>query len=347
MMTAKRPGAGRTWHRRHAALIAASAATAAAAAVAATAAAAAVMIAPVSSALAQSGAPAGWAAVPYARAQLSVPGSWLVETPQQVGCPLPGLRSPGMIFAGGPPEIPTSAGCGLTASLAWIRPAGHIPRGIRHRRPSAVIHGIAVFRLPSGPHTVLYLAPALDVRVGARGPLARRVLATLSYSPLAVVLRRGPASPVPGSWLRHHFGGLRFAAPPSWSVQRESQWATCGTGLVPSSLLLIDATRPPAALPCPYPLPTAAAEQAEPGLTVVTGKYAARSVAEHFARCQLRHGVRICLSSVTGQGGLSSSVLIFSASRPHRPGATFFVLGLSGSGARARAILSSIGATGH
>jgi len=161
------------------------------------------------------------------------------------------------------------------------------------------------------------------------------------------VLRRGPASPVPGSWLRHQFGGLRFAAPRSWNVQRESQWATCGTGLVPSSLLLIDATRPPAALPCPYPFPTAAAEQAEPGLTVVTGKYAARSVAGHFARCRMRHRVRICLSSVTGQGGPSSSVLIFSASRPHRPGAAFFVLGLSGSGARARAILSSIGAIGH
>jgi hypothetical protein len=338
MMTAKGPGTGRNWRRRQAALIAAAAAAA--------------MLAPVSSALASPrvrppASPTGWAAVPYARAQLSVPGSWLVETPQQVGCPPPGLHSPGMIFAGGPPEIPTSAGCGLTSSLAWIRPAGHIPQGIRHRRPTAVIHGIAVFRLPSGPHSVLYLAPALGVRVGARGPLARRVLATLNFSPLSVVLRRGPAGPVPASWIRHQFGGLRFAAPRSWSVQRESQWATCGTGLVPSSLLLIDATRPPAALPCPYPFPTAAAEQAEPGLTVVTGKYAARSVAGHFARCRMRHRVRICLSSVTGQGGLSSSVLIFSVTSPHRLGATFFVLGLSGSGARARAILTSISPIGH
>jgi hypothetical protein len=338
MMTATAPRARRTWHRRQAALIAAAAATA--------------MLAPLTSALASPrvrppASLAGWAAVPYARAQLSVPGSWLVETPQQVGCPPPGLPSPGMIFAGGRPEIPAGAGCGLTSSLAWIRPAGHIPAGIRHRRPTAVIHGIAVFRLPSGPRSVLYLAPALGVRIGARGPLARRVLATLNFSPLSAVLRRGPASAMPGSWLRRQFGGLRFAAPRSWTVQRENQWATCGTGLVPSSLVLIDASRPPAALPCPYPFPTAAAEQAEPGLTVVTGKYAARSVGRHFGRCRMRHRVRICLSSVTGQGGLSGGVLIFSASRPHRRGAAFFVLGLSGSGDRARSIMTSINAIGH
>ncbi len=36
-----------------------------------------------------SGAPAGWALVPYRRAQLSVPGVWLVETPGQFWCAPP------------------------------------------------------------------------------------------------------------------------------------------------------------------------------------------------------------------------------------------------------------------
>lgn len=247
-----------------------------------------------------------------------------------------------MIFAGGKPGIPKGAGCGLTASLAWIQPAGHIGPGIRHRRPAAVIHGIPVYRLPSGPGSAAYLVPELAVRAGARGPLARRVLPTLTRSPQSVVLRRGPAGPVPAGWIWHRSGGVRFAAPRSWSLQRENQWATCGTGLVPRSLLLIDATRPPANLPCPAPFPAAAAEQAQPGLTVVTGKYAARSAGEHFARCRVRRGVRICLSPVTGQGGLSSGVLIFSVSRPHRHRATFFLLGLPGSGARAQAIFGSI-----
>jgi hypothetical protein len=286
-----------------------------------------------------SGVPARWAPVPYRRAQLSVPGSWLVQSPSQFSC---GPRSGGMIFAGGRPVVPKGAGCGLTASLAWIRPAGRIPPGISHRRPAAVIHGLPVYRLPGGPGSVAYLVPELGVRAGARGPLARRVLDTLTRSPLSVALRRGPAGPVPASWVWHRSRGVRFATPRSWNPRRESQWATCGTGLVPRRLLLIDATRPPARLPCPAPFPAAAAERAQPGLTVVTGKYAAASVGEDFAGCRVRRGVRICLSTVTGLGGFSSGVLVFSASRPHRSPAAFFLLGLSGTGARARAVLGSV-----
>ena len=74
---------------------------------------------------------------------------------------------------------------------------------------------------------------------------------------------------------------------------------------------------------------------------MVTGKYAARSVGQSYARCQSRSGVRICLSTVTGQGGFLSGVLIFSVTRPKHP-ATFFLLGLSGSGASARAVFDSI-----
>jgi hypothetical protein len=312
------------------------------------------MLGPVSSALAGSrpmptAAPAshalsstqpGWAPVPYRSAQLSVPGSWLVEGPQQLSC---GISQPrGMIFAGIRPQIPRGQGCHLSVSLAWILPAGHFRSGIRHRKPATVIHGIPVYRLRSAKGSVLYLVPDLGVRVGARGPKAQRVLATLTRSPLSIVLRRGPAAPVPASWGWRRFGGIRFAAPGSWSLQRADQWATCGTGLAPQTLLLLDATRPPLYLPCPYSIPTATAEQAQAGLTVVTGKYAAKSVGEAYAGCRVRHGVRVCLSSVTGQGGFFSGVLIFSLSRPHRHAVTFFLLGLPGSGTGARAIFDSI-----
>jgi hypothetical protein len=290
-----------------------------------------------------SGTPAGWAPVPYESAQLSVPGSWLVESPQQLWC---WPQADGMIFAGTRPGFPKGDGCALTASLAWIVPAGQIPKGIKDRRPTAVIHGIPVYRLPAGKGSVLYLVPELGVRVGARGKLAQRVLATLTRSPLSVVLRRGPAAPVPGSWTWRQFGGVWFATPRSWSVEREDQWETCGTGLVPGSLLLVDATKPSLPIPCPLQLPSAAAEQAQPGLTVVTGKYAAKSVGQTYSHCQLRSGVRICLSSITGQGGMFSGVLVLSVSRPHHA-ATFFLLGLSGSGASARAIFGSIRATRH
>jgi hypothetical protein len=291
-----------------------------------------------------SGTPAGWAPVPFRRAQLSVPGKWLVESQAQLFC---GQGFRGMIFAGLKPVSPAGKGCGLTASVAWIRPAGHIPAGLKHRKPTAVINGIPVYRLPAGPDAVSYLVPELGVRVGARGPQAQRVLATLTRSPLSVLLSRGPAGQVPASWVWHRFGGVRFAVPPTWQSQSEHQWATCGTGLVPSTMLLINATKRPAALPCPFPVPTAAVQRAEPGLTVVTGKYAAVSVNEDFTRCLTHGGARVCLSSVTGRGGHLSGLLIFSATRPGRPAGTFLLLGLPGSGASSRVIFDSIRVASH
>jgi hypothetical protein len=284
--------------------------------------------------------PAGWSPVPYESAQLSVPGSsWLVESPQQLSCAFPWMS--GMIFVGVPPGFPKAFDCDLTANVAWILPAGKLPKDIAHRKPTARIDGIPVYRLSSGKGTAAYLVPELGVRIGASGKLAARVLATLTRSPLSVVLRRGAAAPVPAGSTWRQFGGVRFATPRSWSLQREDQWATCGTGVQPSSLLLIDATKPPLGIPCPLEIPTAAADQAQPGLTVVTGKYAAQSVGESYGSCQSRRGVRICLSSVTGQGGLLGGVLIFSVSRP-KHATTFFLLGLSGSGGSARAVFDSV-----
>jgi hypothetical protein len=313
---------------------------------------AAAMIGPVGSALAapqattvappaaESATPAGWAPVPYQDAQLSVPGSWLVETSQQLECGFGDYD--GMIFTGVTPGLPKGWKCGLTANLAWILPAGKIPKGLTHRKPTAVLGGIPVYRLTSAKGTTAYLVPELGVRIGARGKLAARVLATLTRSPLDVVLRAGSAARVPAGWTWRQFGGLVFATPRSWSLQREDEWGTCGTGLRPSALLLIDATKPPMYFPCPLPLQNASHDKAEPGLVVVTGKYAAKSVGESYGRCQSRRGVRICLSSVTGQGGLSAGVLIFTVTRPHQA-ATYFLLGLSGSGANARAVFDSIG----
>jgi len=290
---------------------------------------------------AQSASPAGWAPVSFGNAQLSVPASsWLVEAPHQLMCGLGDFN--GMIFAGVTPGFPKGWNCGVTASLAWILPAGKIPSGLAHRADGAVINGIAVYRLASAEGSTAYLVPELGVRIGARGRLAARVLATLTRSPLDVVLGRGPAARVPVGWTWEQFGGIAFATPRSWARQREDQRSTCGTGLWTSTLLLVDATKPPMYLPCPLQLPFAGVDQAEPGLVAVTGKYAAKSVGESYGRCQSRGGVGICLSAVTGQGGISAGVLIFSVTRPGHA-ATYFLLGLSGSGAAARAVFDSIG----
>jgi hypothetical protein len=288
--------------------------------------------------------PANWAPVTFQRARLSVPGGWFVEDPGGFFCL---SKNSSMIFVGMTPRIPKGEdpgpGCHhLHPNYAWIVPARHIPPGINHRKPTAVINGIPVYRVSGTGQSVVYLVPELGVRVGAHGPKAKRILATLNRSPLAVVLAKGPDSPVPAHWVRRQFGGLRFATPRGWHPSHASQWATCGTGVNPHSLDLINAKKPPEALPCPFPIPTARAIEAVHGLTVVTGKFAARSVDEIYPRCQVHQDTRICLSAKTGTSGLLGSVLIFSVSKPHHHARTFVLLGLAATGAEARAVFDSI-----
>ncbi len=285
--------------------------------------------------------PANWAPVPFRLAQLSVRGGWLVaDRNDGFFCP---SKSEGMIFVGQEPQIPKDSGCHhLTPSFAWITVAGHVPPGITHRKPTAVINGIPVYQVRSVHRSAVYLVPELSVRVGVHGPLARRVLATLTRSPLAVVLAKGPAGAVPSSWVKHDFGGVRFATPRGWHLNRANVWETCGTGVGSRSLDLVNAKKPPIPLPCPIPFPTAKDFAGVPGLTVVTGKYAARSVAQTYRRCRSRAGTRICLSTETGAAGFYGAIINISVAKPHQRAKTYVLLGLSGSGVQARAIFDSI-----
>ena len=276
--------------------------------------------------------------VPFQRAQLSVPGSWFVESSEGFAC---ANGHEGLIFAGLGPRFPKNVGCHrLSSSYAWIIPGSHVAPA--HRKPTLVIDGFGVYRLPSARKSVVYLVPKLGVRIGAHGPRARQILSTLRESPLGVVLASGPAGRVPASWGRHDFGGVKFASPRGWHTEHENVWETCGTGVDKRSLALINARKSPIPIPCPAPAPFAKELTAVPGLTVVTGKFAAQSVAETFRHCLLRAGTRICPSTETGAGGFDSEALVFSVSRPHHHAKTFILLGLSGTGAQARAIFDSI-----
>lgn len=282
---------------------------------------------------------ASWAAVPFGPAQLSVPGGWCVQDSREVLCL---GKIPGQIFAGLRPLFAIKLGAGKPVNYAWIVPVKHFPAGISHRKPTAVINGLPVFRKHDADGSLAYLVPKLGVEVGAHGRLARRIIATLARSPLDVVLAKGPASPAPKRWVRREFGGVRFATPRGWRRHLETQFSTCGTGVWPGQLLLVDARKPPLEPPCLPPLSTASDDAAEPGLVVLTGKYAAESVAEHYPHCRTRQHTKICWSQDTGVAGLLGGVLMISVSRPHHHSGTFFLLGLAGSGAKARTIFDSI-----
>ena len=285
--------------------------------------------------------PGRWVPVPFRRAQLSVPGAWFVEDSQEFWCQ---SKSDSMIFVGIRPGVPKGGdpGCRhLHANYAWILPVGQLPPGIYHRTPT-LINGLHAYRVHSATKSVVYLVPELGVRIGAHGPKAKRVLATLNRSPLDIVLAPGPDRKVPASWVRREFGGVKFATPRGWHLNRADVWEVCGTGIDRRSLDLVNAKKRPIATPCPFPVPAAGALAAVPGLTVVTGKFAAESVAETYRRCLVRAGTRICLSTETGAGGFYGALLNLSVAKPQHHAKTFILLGLPGSGAQARAIFDSI-----
>ncbi len=214
------------------------------------------------------------------------------------------------------------------AAILSIRSAQRQPEGTPTR-----INGIAVTRVsiaasPAG--SVSYAVPSLHVVVTARGPLARRVLATLTRSPISVVLAPGPRFAVPAGWAWHQAGAIRFAAPAHWSLVRNGFWPCAMTS---DSVLIIPARNrqmPRCALSSVPPAPV-------PGVIVAIG----RSVvppASGYDACRRLDALRACYSTSVGQG-VVFDVAVFA---PGRQRGTLVEIGLAGSGAVARTIFDSI-----
>jgi hypothetical protein len=196
------------------------------------------------------------------------------------------------------------------------------------------INGIAVTRVPiaaAPPGSVSYAVPALHVVVTARGPLARRVLATLTRSPLSVVLAPGPRFAVPAGWAWHEAGGIRFAAPAHWALVRNGFWPCAMTS---DSVLIIPARNrqmPRCAL-SPVP-PTA-----QSGVIVAVGRSVVARASGYDA-CRRLDALRACYSTSLHQFGMFD-LAVFA---PGRQRGTLVEIGLAGSGAVARTIFDSIG----
>jgi hypothetical protein len=281
--------------------------------------------------------PVGWAAVPFGSAQISVPSSWLLESSDQTGC---GASISGMVFVAWQVRVQTFAAMGcqppLAPNVVFIGPA---PRGPAPRPGPAtrVGNGIRVTVAAAGPQSWRYLAPELGVRVTARGPLARRVLATLTRSPLSVALATGPAFPAPRSWRWYSFAGVRLAAPASWPELNSTPYG-CWPDIQAHAVALL--TIRDTSMSCPAPPDTTGFAAGQLGVELDSGQ-AAASQGVHIepGPCLRLHGLRACISQQpASHGWLTLSAFPPGASQP-----TIVRIGLAGSGVVSREILDSIG----
>jgi hypothetical protein len=277
--------------------------------------------------------PSGWATVAHGDAQISVPADWHVSTRPVcgrvgLGYVVLGTRSTSLLVR--------NPRCRQAANMAAILREPGI--GGHHAGTASVINGIRVWRVPPVPKFgyVSYAVPALHVLVTARGPLAHRVLETLTRSPLSVVFAPGPAAAVPDGWRWHDFAGIRFAAPAAWPQEPSGEWAGCPLAMQPVTVTLVTAVKPVAVICPPGPI-TAGPLTAWPGVVVATGPRARRQVPSG-SPCRWLHGLRACYSLPFYLGGvLDMSVYVPGLRRP-----TVVEIGLAGNGKAARAIFDSI-----
>jgi hypothetical protein len=244
-----------------------------------------------------------------------------------------------MIFLAKPARFPKGYGCGLAPSVVTLGPIGRLPHWVTSARPSGVIHGIPVFRSPGSSGTLSYLVPRLGVRVSAHGPLAAKVIGTLTRSPFSVAFAPGPASATPRGWIQYTYGGIQVAAPATWKLQQDKTWGMlCRTGLVPDMVRLSAADKLMVTSCLPL-ISSAGGLQGRPGVAVAVGRYAVQEAASPgYVRCIRLHALRACIFR-DSNGGTALNLAAFPAGQA-RP--TVIVIGLAGSGAISRAILDSI-----
>lgn len=273
--------------------------------------------------------PRGWATVAYGDAQISVPAGWQVAARPVCGR----VGHGGYVIIGRQSTnlVARNPRCKQAPNMAAIQ---LLPRGqVQSDGHSARINGILVLRAqPPGRGFVSYLAPALHVLVTARGPLASRVLGTLTRSPLSVVLARGPQFPVPHSWRWHDFGGIKFATPAGWPTEKSNVWYPCWPTIdSPQTVKMVNATRAES-----FSCNDNAATSPRHGVVVGAGRY----VFPHQRAdrgCRSLNGLRACFSMPGPGGPLELAIAV-----PGRQKRTVVDIGLKGNGVEARTIFESI-----
>jgi hypothetical protein len=184
--------------------------------------------------------PRGWVPLIYDNVQIWVPPSWVAETQGQ--CVRSGLA--GVVYGGKAPKPDCARPPNVLrlVDLHIVEPVDVTPSGPSSIAPGTKsINGFAAYIKHTAGHGWSVYVPDLDVRLIAHGPLAVRALETLRGAP-RVDYSDGPAvRPLPAGFRWHVFGGIKFAAPASWAVQRQPNWGFCWPGVNENTVVLSSA----------------------------------------------------------------------------------------------------------
>jgi hypothetical protein len=291
--------------------------------------------------------PSGWVSVDYGDAQVSVPASFRVLYPGWNVCEalsLPGALDLGPATALGP------ATCGYSPPSRNAT-AVQFLQGDTTYRPDAistvVVNGLHLY--PFKPiYGALngYYSPAVGVEVSGTGPLARRILDTLTLSPRRVALAAGSAPTVPPGWHTVTFEGLSFDAPSSWpdtptAVTGDDLGPGCSTSGVTSLMVtevaLSTDQRPFPVPACPMVAPPEA-RQPVGAVEVDAGNRYGFPIAISFSNhCLHLHGLIACPATAPAY-----SIVFLKVTVPGRKTPVLVSIGLAGNGMVARTILYSL-----
>jgi len=273
--------------------------------------------------------PSDWAPIAYGHAQISVPPDWLVAPRPVCGRVGRGYVVIGSVSTSLVVRNPRCRQAPNMAAIQVLTPG----QGQTHHR-SGQINGIPVLGVrPIARGYISFLAPTLHVLVTVRGPLANKVLGTLTRSPVSVVLEAGPRLPVPHSWRWHDFGGIRFATPARWRTIKSRVWYPCRAAITSTQAVeLVNATRAVAFSCSSGP----GGVRSGHGVVVGAGRYVSlHGPASH--RCRSLHGLQACF--VLPGPGVPLELAVYVRGR-HKP--TVVDIGLIGNGVEARTIFESI-----
>lgn len=166
--------------------------------------------------------PKGWVPIAFGDGQISVPSDWLAyRWGGAVGIGGIPVASTGLVRITGPAgKAAEGAGPGdFGANQVFLSGTDvnttSFPPWTPKEPATLRVNGFVVKR--SGLSPSIYDVPSLGLGLYINGPLAERVLHTLTYSPRAVVLAPGRVR-IPSSWRRILFDGLTARVPKQWPV---------------------------------------------------------------------------------------------------------------------------------